>query len=534
MAAQIEPGVWYVIREAAPAMSGLLHSKSSALWEIVEPGARIFCDLLRQYQVQPSCLMCLICGCAIEGHLLSDDHFERLSGKLEAHAGEGSLREAFWQEIQAPGAYVVRFNHVDFEVQLCLGDPPPPHIPAKPGGNLFCKAAECQSAVAPGSQHDEHCIEIPARVLAAVDVFMESVSFAEFHKVRPPAAMRDKCTPIQSRCHSRCSKHQDSQAEVPFLWGPPAKQLSRGSSSSAEAFMPQSVVDESAPLGNIQVPPTYRSTCAGTSSARSTRSMTEVHSVLHTPPRTPRTADFPGTPPLPPLRPACAPPAITPLSPDMAPSTPEAELLPGPIRHGMGKPPGACPPNMRTSLPVRVNEHQHLVPGYLVVCLLDGAWWPATVHSFCERSGMAKVYWDCPDGNLYPTIVDARRLLPRVAATGTALPLQPRFGSNASTIRRDIVSASSASVQQVQRRPEETEVSKVFVAHELEDLESTLDSMRNAAKHAFDQGAELVVLGLKADCESAPECVPQVAEMREGSPKAPIVSYRPPLRYEGL
>ena len=49
------------------------------------------------------------------------------------HEHFASLRERYWQNVllrMHDGLYTVRFSHVDFEVQICLGQPPPPKVAA--------------------------------------------------------------------------------------------------------------------------------------------------------------------------------------------------------------------------------------------------------------------------------------------------------------------------------------------------------------------------------------------------------------------
>jgi len=562
MAAQIEPGVWYVIQEAVPAevveevirgvdsagssdsAASFLHEKSTAIWEVVEPAVLIFFDLLRQYHVQPAGLACRICGCALEGHLLSADHFARLSCKCQAHAPEAALRDAFWQEIRAPGSYVVRFNHVDFEVQLCFGEPPPPHIPPKPGGELpsmlFCKADEATDAA------EEKDLEIPEAVIspyvmAAVDELINSghCEREQLCKEAKPSAVEVRPVPTALQEPKPSPREASSSA----VGQSPTKLLASSSTDSKGSLKgsPDDLVATEACMPQLPMMPAFEplSPSDNTFPEFDLRMLTPLPSVrppkrdkapkasplikkepkeLSTPPSTPF---FPFTPPPPSLRPGY--PAPPPSVKMAAPAAPLAPAAPEPDPVGLGSAVGAKRPVLR---PPVGEDHLHLQPGRAVVSLLDGAWWPATVQSFCPKTGMAKVFWERQDRNAYPTVVDARRLRPRAAATGPTEPLQPRITGSSRSFSRTM-NLYPQRVQPVQRHEPEISNTNVFVAQELQQLDATLNSVRDAAKRAFESGAYGVTVRLQAACDndvaSNPVRMPKV-RVPHGTAQSPIVS----------
>ena len=81
-----------------------------------------YCE--KEYNQYPRCALC---GCYLggpgAGHLQSRNHFNRLILFLDPLRGGFFVREDYWQVVRhSTGA--ARINHVDLEIQLCVGEPP--------------------------------------------------------------------------------------------------------------------------------------------------------------------------------------------------------------------------------------------------------------------------------------------------------------------------------------------------------------------------------------------------------------------------
>jgi len=142
--AQMDEGVWYILQEATGVptsdnLQSLPHlSGGKNVWrQAIQHPAQYYCDYMRQFGIFPDCN---ICGCGFEGHVQSHNHFKRLWQKLDLEnrlEPMPSMRGRYWQEIQVRKAdcvYTVRFNHADFEMQICRGQPPPPPKVVLPPG----------------------------------------------------------------------------------------------------------------------------------------------------------------------------------------------------------------------------------------------------------------------------------------------------------------------------------------------------------------------------------------------------------------
>ena len=69
-----------------------------------------------------------MCGCFLggpgEGHLQSRNHFKRLKQFLGLRPIISTDRDDYWQVVRHRSG-AARINHIDLEIQCCVGQPPP-------------------------------------------------------------------------------------------------------------------------------------------------------------------------------------------------------------------------------------------------------------------------------------------------------------------------------------------------------------------------------------------------------------------------
>ena len=103
------------------------HLHSPCTWkQTAKPAMYFFVEYcLKHYNEKPRCA---VCGCFLggpgEGHLQSRNHFKRLKQFLGLRLISSTDRSDYWQVVRhSSGA--ARINHIDLEIQCCVGQPPP-------------------------------------------------------------------------------------------------------------------------------------------------------------------------------------------------------------------------------------------------------------------------------------------------------------------------------------------------------------------------------------------------------------------------
>ena len=79
----------------------------------------------RHYNEKPRCS---VCGCLLggpgQGHLQSRYHLRNLKNFIRACPLSSSDRDDYWQVVRHRSG-AARINHIDLEIQTCVGEPPP-------------------------------------------------------------------------------------------------------------------------------------------------------------------------------------------------------------------------------------------------------------------------------------------------------------------------------------------------------------------------------------------------------------------------